>query len=38
VRLGGIALSDDERRWAVEVVGGVPGVREVVDEMIVAGG
>ena len=38
VRLGGTALSDEDRRWAVEVVSGVPGVREVVDEMVVAGG
>ena len=38
VRLGGTALSEEQRRRAVEVVVSVPGVTEVLDEMTVVGG
>ncbi|HEV8636672.1 MAG TPA: BON domain-containing protein [Chloroflexota bacterium] len=38
VRLSGHALSEQERRWAAEVVRSVSGVTEVLDEIVVLGG
>jgi osmotically-inducible protein OsmY len=38
VRLGGTAISEEQHRRALEVVGGAPGVKDVLDEMTVVGG
>ena len=38
VRLSGHALSEEERRWAAEVVRSVSGVTEVLDEIVVLWG
>jgi osmotically-inducible protein OsmY len=38
VRLEGTAVDDEQHRRTIEVVSGVPGVRDVVDEMTIVGG